>query len=127
MEAPPSPVPEERLPISPGFGCAFSIALGLLCASVFAAVLWLHQQGQIVVGGEPYRTTRVWVLRGVEGRGIGVSMTRPLPGATDEEICARTSVSFLFLGETDPAADTDYCECFVRANGGWVLARACPE
>jgi hypothetical protein len=126
---PPEPAPSrrERLPFSPGVGCVLSILAGLLCAGAFFFLLWFNQQGQIVYAPEPYRATRVWILRGLEGRGLGVSTTRPLPEATSNRVCARTSVDFYFLGEGMPEANTDYCECFTRSESGWTVDGACPE
>jgi hypothetical protein len=117
--------PEERLPFSPGVGCLLSILIGMVCAGAFFFVLWFNQEGQIVYAPEPYRATRVWILRGVEGRGLGVSTTRPLPGSTGDEICARTTVGFYFLAGGMPEANTDYCECYTHNDSGWTFAGAC--
>jgi hypothetical protein len=127
--SPPGPPrrSEDRLPFSPGLGCLASLLAGLVCAGAFAFLLWFNQQGQIVVAPEPYRATRVWILKGAEGRGLGVSSTRPLPGATSDRVCARTSVDFYFLGGGVPEANTDYCECFVRSGTGWIAAGECPD
>ena len=122
-----APRREERLPFSPGVGCVVSVLGGLICAGAFFFLLWFNQQGQIVYAPEPYRATRVWILRGVEGRGLAVSTTRPLTGATSDRVCARTSVDFYFLGGGIPEANTDYCECFTRTDSGWTLAGDCPE
>jgi hypothetical protein len=67
------------------------------------------------------------ILRGVEGRGLAVSNTRPLRGATSDRVCAKTSVDFYFVGAGMPEANTDYCECFTRTDSGWTLAGDCPE
>ena len=123
----PGTPPQERLPFSPGVGCLLSILVGLLCAGAFSLVLWLDRQGQVVYAPEPFRATRIWVLRGVEGRGLGISKTRPLPGATSESVCARTEVRFYFLGSAVPGADTHYCECYARGPSGWASAGACQE
>ena len=131
MEGTPTPGPpplrDDRLPFSPGLGCVLSILGGLICAGAFFFLLWFNQQGQIVYAPEPYRATRVWILREVEGRGLAVSTTRPLPGATSDRACAKTSVDFYFLGGGMPEANTDYCECFTRTDSGWTLAGDCPE
>lgn len=123
----PDTLREERLPFSPGVGCLLSILVGMVCAGAFFLILWLNQQGQIVYAPEPYRVTRVWTLSEVEGRGLGISRTRPLPGATADEVCARTEVHFYFLGPGVSDADTDYCECFTRTESGWSSAGSCPD
>jgi hypothetical protein len=101
--------------------------IGLLCAGAFFLVLWFNSQGQIVYAPEPYRAARVWILRGVEGRGLGLSITRPLPGATAGRVCAVTSVDFYFIGGGSPEADARFCECFERANSEWANVGDCPE
>ena len=129
-EARPSldPAPaEDHLPISPAVGCLLSVVVGLLCAGAFSLILWFNSQGQFVYAPEPYRTTRVWILRGVEGRGLGVSTTRPLPGGTADRTCAVTSVRFYMLSGGGAEAAARYCECFERAESGWVNAGGCPE
>ena len=120
-------LPEERLPFSPGVGCLLSLLAGLAGAGAFAFLLWFNQQGQIVHAPEPYRATRIWILRGAEGSGLGASITRPMAGATEDDVCAATTVSFYFLGGGMPEANTEYCECFTRTDSGWTLAGDCPE
>jgi hypothetical protein len=132
MRMEPEPKPEgganeDRLPFSPAVGCLSSIGLGLLCAAGFFLLLWFNQQGQIAYAAEPYRAARVWLLRGVEGKGLGVSWTAPLPGATDEAVCARTTVRFLFVSGTVPESDAEFCECFTRSDGRWTSGGACPQ
>jgi hypothetical protein len=123
----PGIAPEDRLPFSPAVGCTLSLLGGLACAAAFTFLLWFNQQGQIVYAPEPYRATRIWILRGAEGRGLGASVTRPLTGATADRVCAVTTVDFYFLGGGTPEASTDYCECFTRAGSSWTLAGDCPE
>ncbi|HMK08762.1 MAG TPA: hypothetical protein VK449_06990 [Anaerolineales bacterium] len=123
----PSAGRQEQLPVSPTVGCVVSVLIGLMGSLAFFFVLWFNRQGQIVYGAEPFRTTRVWLLRGAEGRGLGISKTRPLPGATEDQVCARTEVSFYFIGGAVAGADTDYCECYARSDAGWSLAGGCPE
>jgi hypothetical protein len=123
---PPELAREERLPFSPGVGCLLSFLAGLACAGAFFFVLWFNQQGQIVYSPEPYRVTRVWILRGAEGKGLGFSTSRPLPGATTDRICARTEVRFFFISGGMPEANTDYCDCYARSESGWAFAGACP-
>jgi len=117
----------ERLPLSPAVGCLLSILAGLACAGAFLFILWFNQQGQIVYAPEPYRATRIWILREVEGTGLGISASHPLPGATADRVCTRTEVRFYFVSGGTPQADTDYCECFARDGSGWTSAGACPE
>jgi hypothetical protein len=118
---------EKGLPFSPAVGCLLSVLAGLACAAAFFLILRFNQQGQIVYAPEPQRALRVWLLRGAEGRGIGISTTRPIPGATADRVCAETRVGFFFLGPGVPQADTSYCECFSRAAAGWVFEGACPK
>jgi hypothetical protein len=118
---------DDRLPFSPVVGCVASVLVGALCAGAFFLALSLSQRGEIAYGTEPFRATRLWLLQDVEGRGLGISTTRPLPGATDEEVCALTAVRFVFLGGVAPAADTDFCECYRRGPAGWVSVGPCGE
>jgi hypothetical protein len=125
---PAPPVGEgDRLPFSPGVGCLLSLGLGLLCAAAFFLLLWFNQQGQIVYAPEPYRAARLWLLRDVEGSGVGLSMTRPLPGATESFVCASTTIRFLFVSQAVPESDAEFCECFRRSGTEWLSDGACPE
>ena len=125
--APAPPAGDDRLPFSPALGCLLSVLLGVLCAGTFFLALWLSQRGEIAYSPEPFRVTRVWLLRDVEGRGIGISTTRPLPGATEQELCAFSTVRFLFLGPGSPSANTDYCECYQKGPSGWSAVGPCGE
>jgi hypothetical protein len=128
MDEAPSPAAApapDRLPI-PRRWVAPGVLAGL-SGRTFFLVLWFNSQGQIVYAPEPYRAARVWILRGVEGRGLGLSITRPLPGATADRVCAATSVNFFFLGGGSPKADTRFCECFEQANSEWANVGDCPE
>jgi len=125
--APPRTTREERLPFSPAVGCLLSVLLGLVCAAACFALLWVSDQGQFVYAPDPFRVTRVWILRGVEGRGLAVSTTRPLPTASADETCTRTTVRFYFTGRAVPGADTEYCECYVRDGSSWVPSGPCGE
>jgi len=123
--APPTTV--DRLPFSPAVGCLLSVLAGSLCAGAFFLALWLSQRGEIAYSPEPFRVTRVWLLREAEGRGVGISTTRPLPGATERELCALTTVRFILFGPSYPAADTDYCECYQLDPSGWSTVGPCGE
>jgi len=123
----PPPTRTDRLPFSPAAGCLLSVLVGVLCAAAFFLALQLSQRGEIAYSPEPFRVTRLWLLRGVEGRGLGLSTTRPLPGATEQELCALTTVRFLFLGPGYPLADTDYCECYAHGPSGWSAIGPCGE
>jgi hypothetical protein len=128
-EATPTPAPREddRLPFSPGVGCLLSIGLGLLCAAGFFLLLSFNQQGQIAYSAEPYRAARVWLLRGGEGSGLGLSITRPIPPVMEDRVCARTTVRFLFVSRQVPGSNVDFCECFTRTDAGWTSGGACSE
>jgi hypothetical protein len=130
MDADPRPpdatATEERLPVSPAVGCLLSVVAGLVCAAAYFGIVWFSQQGQLVYAPEPYRATRIWILRGVEGRGIGVSTTRPLDETGSDNVCAVTEVRFYMLGGGN-GSDAEYCECFTRTQAGWAAAGACPE
>lgn len=116
----------DRLPFSPAVGCVLAVLAGLVCASAFFAVLWMTQRGEIAYAPEPYRGVRLWIVRGGEGDGLGLSVTRPLPGATDGKICAETTVRYI-PSSADLERDVSYCECFVRDGEAWLAAEGCAE
>ncbi len=118
---------DDRLPFSPAVGCLLSVVVGALCAGAFFLGLWFNDRGELAYAPEPFRVTRLWLLREAEGRGVGLSTTRPLPGGTDHEVCALTTVRFVFFGPSYPSADTDYCECYERGPSGWSSVGACGE
>jgi hypothetical protein len=128
-EAMPTSAPrqDDRLPFSPGVGCLLSLGMGLLCAAGFFLLLSFNQQGQIAYTSEPYRAARVWLLRGAEGNGFGLSITSPIPPVTEDRVCARTTVRFLFVSRQVPGSNAEYCECFILTDAGWTSGGACPE
>jgi len=127
-QAQPTPsTAHDRLPFSPAVGCLLSLLVGALCAGAFFLALWINDRGELAYSPEPFRVTRIWLLREAERRGLGLSTTRPLPGATDQEVCALTTVRFAFIGPSYPSADTDYCECYERGPSGWSPVGPCGE
>ena len=134
MSQPPaSPMPastqpsEDRLPFSPAAGCVLAGFVGLLCAGVFFLALGFNQRGEITYAPEPFRGARLWIVRGDDGRGLGLSMTHPLPGDTLSHVCAETSVRFLLTGKDAAQTSVLYCECFERVGESWSGAGTCPE
>lgn len=118
---------DDRLPFSPAVGCVLAIVTGAVCAGAFFLILGFNQRGDFAYAPEPYRAFRLWIVRDGQGRGLGLSTTLPLPGATEERVCAETSVRFLLTGEGTAPADARYCECFERVMGAWSGVGACPE
>lgn len=118
---------DEHLPFSPAVGCVLAVVFGVLCAGAFFVVLGFNQRGDIAYAPKPYMSFRLWIVRGGEGRGLGLSMTRPLPGASEDRVCAETSVRFLLTRTSAGPSDVRYCECFERVGGAWSAAGSCPE
>jgi hypothetical protein len=118
---------QDRLPFSPAVGCALAVLIGALCTGAFVVVLGFNQRGEIAIAPEPYRAVRLWIVRDGEGRGLGLSTTRPLPNATSDRVCAETSVRFLLTDTRQTPADVRYCECFARVGVTWSVVGACLE
>jgi hypothetical protein len=95
----------------------------LLLISLPAFAFFLAARGQIQIGAQDGRHTRVFLLQERDLQGLGVEQTRPLRG---EPTCLRTTIRYyLWEGEGE---NTAFCRCTDPVTGATlpVDPRICP-
>ncbi len=66
------------------------------------------------------------LVRDEGAAGLGLSLTRELPGGAAARRCALTSVRFFGM-TSETTDDVEFCECYSASAEGWIPAGACGE
>ncbi|NIM94144.1 MAG: hypothetical protein GTO18_10590 [Anaerolineales bacterium] len=124
-----SSVPEgspEGNGVSARTGCLVSVLFGLCLTVIVCFTLALIIRGEVSYARSDLEVTRLWIVQGTAGNGLGFSTSRVLEYESDEnQTCVETNVRFFLISSEEAGFNTDYCECYTFQDGSWVSAGTC--
>ena len=90
-------------------GCFFVIILWIVAMLFPTFAFVLAAQGQIQLGDGERSHVRFFMVREVDGEGIGVELKRPSP---DHNQCFQNSITYLLWEGTAASQNNSYCQCY---------------
>ncbi len=116
----------NNLPVQPRsrlrrLGCMIGVVVwfAFLMLPCLAIVLLTRDEVAVQVGDLPGQSIRLWLVSGVQDRGLAISVPNVRLSPDGQNACLETNVSFfLWAGENMP---TRFCECYLRQSEGWIL------
>ncbi|MCI0395352.1 MAG: hypothetical protein L0332_26335 [Chloroflexi bacterium] len=82
----------------------------------------LATQGELRLGNDVRRNTRLFLVLEEEAQGLGIQWTRPV---SRQSQCARTSLRYFFWEGSSEGQNVNYCQCY-DASGAPLSGRSCP-